>query len=271
MKPERPADRMMAVLAMSGLSATERLVLGAIAFHDGPGGARPTAATLGTECGGMAASTVRGHIAKMVARGVLTKKKGQRGDSYSIAYEWRSDRSVTEHSENLSPGPQRCPDRSVTEHSDPPRRGAQTARSPDARPLGDRALNRKEPEGTPSAPPRAEGVPSPSTAREAAAPPGRSPPEGQRPSGATVADHPPPPDPDAPPWQLPLVRTIEGGRAAETPKEGMQEDGAAADVEATLDRLRSGTSGGQTAKRLDEALANLGENILSKQGSRRAG
>ena len=127
MKPDLSGERMMAVLAMAGLTPTERLVLGAIAFRDGPGGAHPTVATLGRECGGLAGRTVRGHIAKMVERRVLTKHKGRRGDRYSIDYEWRSDRPTTGQSENLQ-------------------RGAQTGRKPDARPADDRPVNRKEPE-----------------------------------------------------------------------------------------------------------------------------
>ena len=127
MKLDHSGERMMAVLAMAGLTPTERLVLGAIAFHDGPGGAHPTAATLGKECGGLAGRTVRGHIAKMVERGVLTKHKGRRGDRYSINYEWRFDRPATGQSENL-------------------RRGVQTGRKPDARPAEDRPVNRNQPE-----------------------------------------------------------------------------------------------------------------------------
>ena len=127
MKPDRPAERMMAVNAMAGLTPTERSVLVAIAYHDGPGGAHPTAATLGRECGGLAGRTVRGHIAKMVERGVLTKDKGRRGDHYSINYEWHLDRPTTGQSENL-------------------RRGAQTGRKSDVRPADGRPVNRNQPE-----------------------------------------------------------------------------------------------------------------------------
>lgn len=238
MKPDRPAERMMAVNAMAGLTPTERSVLVAIAYHDGPGGAHPTAATLGKECGGLAGRTVRGHIAKMVERGVLTKHKGRRGDHYSINYEWCLDRPTTGQSENL-------------------RRGAQTGRKPDARPADDRPVNRKEPEGTAPAPPGRGAVPSPDPSTESVA---------VREGESTE------PDPDAPPWRLPLVRTIDGGRA-DAPKEGQQGDEGRADIEATVKRLRASlptddpswrARGGMQAQRLDAVLASLGEAMLAK-------
>ena len=244
MKPDRPAERMMAVNAMAGLTATERSVLVAIAYHDGPGGAHPTAATLGKECGGLAGRTVRGHIAKMVERGVLTKHKGQRGDRYSINYDWCLDRPATGQSKNL-------------------RRGAQTGRKSDARPADDRPVNRNEPElgtvsgGTVSSPPQ---IPSP--------------PSTPTPSTKSVAareGEPTEPDPEAPAWRLPLVRTIDGGRA-DTPKEGQQGEGGRADLESMVERLGASlptddppwqARGGMQAQRLDAVLASLGKTMLS--------
>ena len=238
MKPDRPAERMMAVNAMAGLTPTERSVLVAIAYHDGPGGAHPTAATLGKECGGLAGRTVRGHIAKMVERGVLTKHKGRRGDHYSINYEWRLDRPATGQSKNL-------------------RRGVQTGRKSVARPADDRPVNRKEPEGTAPAPPGRGAVPSPTPEIEA----------------VTAREvEPTAPELEAPPWRLPLVRTIDGGRA-DTSKEGKQGEGGRADLESTIERLQAAlpkgdpswqARGGMQAQRLDAVLARLGETMLTK-------
>ena len=114
-----------------------------------------------------------------------------------------------------------------------------------------------EPEWTPPTPHRAGGVPSLSAACEG-------------------DDLPPAPDPDAPPWQLPLVRTIPGGRAEAPPKEGRQADGGASDVEATLERQRSGSATDDPPsedrrsiqeKRLDTILVGLGEAMLATERS----
>lgn len=268
MKPERPADRMMAVLAMP-LSHRQARVLAAIAFHDGEGGARPSLARIAREAGLKHRTRAADTVAELEGLGVLKRRRGKHANTYEVDYAWRSQCPPQADSE---PGPPQCPRKADSVGETPP---AHTVRLTSATVSAKGGHEPEEPEGTPSAPPRAEGVPSPSDAREAAAPPGRSPPEGQRPSGAPAADHPPAPDPDAPPWQLPLVRTIEGGRAADPPKEGMQEDGGAADVEATLERLRTGTSKddpssegqpGRQPTRLDKILVGLGESILTRQG-----
>ena len=261
MKPERPADRMMAVLAMP-LSHRQARVLAVLAFHDGPGGASPALARIAREAGLKHRARAAETVAELEGLGVLTRRRGKHANTYEVDYEWHPQCPRKPDTEPAAP---QCPRKPDSVGDGAPRHSVRDSRSTVSAKAGHEP---EEPEGTPSAPPRAEGVPTPSAAREGAAPPGRSPPEGQRPSGA-------PADPDAPPWRLPLVRTIEGGRAAETPKEGMQEDGGAADVEATLERLRSGASAddpssegqaGRQPSRLDKILVGLGESILTKQG-----
>ena len=238
MKPDRPGERMMAVLAMTGLTPTERLVLGALAFHDGPGGAHPTAATLGKECGGLAERTVRGHVAKMVERGVLTKHKGQRGDRYSINYEWRLDRPATGQSENL-------------------RRGAQTGRKPDARPAGDRPVNRKEPEGTAPAPPGRGAVPSPTPDIEPV---------------AAREGEPTEPDAEAPPWRFAIGANDRRRDALTRRKKASKGKGGGPISRSMVERLGASlpkddpswqARGGMQAQRLDAVLASLGKTMLS--------
>lgn len=100
MKPEHVGDRLMAVLAWDA-PAPERIVLAAIAYHDGPGGAHPTAETIGARVS-MSERNVRRRIASAMAKGMLTKRKGQRGDHYAINYAWTPDRAKVDRSENFA-------------------------------------------------------------------------------------------------------------------------------------------------------------------------
>ena len=154
----KPGNRMMAVLAMPGLSHAQARILAVIAFHDGPGGAHPTADTIGREAGGITSRTAREHIAKMVERGVLTKRKGQRGDHYSPDYDWSSDRRKTRQSENLRHDDS---DRPVARRSEPSTDDAQTGGRPVARPADSPPVNRKEPESISAS---GDGALEPSTA-----------------------------------------------------------------------------------------------------------
>ena len=92
-------DRMTVVSAMTELSFPARAVLGFIAWRDGPGGSRPTVKSIGNHLG-LGKSTIRYHIAKMIKAGVLSKRRGQRGDHYSINYSWSPDCQPPRHSEN---------------------------------------------------------------------------------------------------------------------------------------------------------------------------
>ena len=123
MKPDHSGERMAAVLAMKGLPHAVARVVATIAWHDGPGGAFPTVATIGARAGGMPDTTVRNHTREARRLGVLKVHKGQRGSRYVIDYAWRSDRPNSGRSE--------------TGHH-----GAQTVRTVDARPSGERTINR---------------------------------------------------------------------------------------------------------------------------------
>ena len=247
MKPDRPADRMMVVLAMS-LFHRQARVLAVLAFHDGPGGASPSLARIAREAGLKHRARVAETVAELEDIGVLKRRRGKHANTYEVDYEWRPQCPGEADTEPAAP---QCPGETDTGEGPPEGHSVQVRRYTVSGPPGHEP---EEPEGTPSTPPRVEGVPSPSVARE-------------------QTDPPPPPDPNAPPWRLPLVRAIDGGRAGK-PKEGQQEDEAAADVEVTLEHLRSGAQGGAASsegssggqpRRLDNILTSLGEAMLTKR------
>ena len=86
MKPDRPADRMMVCLKMA-LDHARARVLAVLAFHDGPGGASPSAATL-ADGASMTRSAVFKHLAALESLGVLIRRKGKTTNSYAINYAW---------------------------------------------------------------------------------------------------------------------------------------------------------------------------------------
>ena len=88
-------DRMIKVMRMRGLTAQERLVLAAIAYHDGRGTAHPTTATIGDMAGGITPRMVRHHTAALAQKGVLSKRRGQRGNVHEIEYEWNAVKFLT--------------------------------------------------------------------------------------------------------------------------------------------------------------------------------
>ena len=94
-KPAQAGDRMVTVMRMRGLTAQERLVLAAITYHDGRGGAFPTIAKIGDLAGGIGARAVRYHTAALAQKGVIAKRRGQRGSRYSIDYEWSAVKFLT--------------------------------------------------------------------------------------------------------------------------------------------------------------------------------
>lgn len=104
---------------MEGLTHAVARVVAVIAWHDGPGGAFPTVATIGARAGAMPDTTVRNHTREARRLGVLKVCKGQRGSRYVIDYAWRSDRPNSGQSET-----------------------AQTVRTVNARPSGERTINR---------------------------------------------------------------------------------------------------------------------------------
>ena len=106
---DRPADRMMQVLAMADLFHREARVLAAIAFHDGPGGAWVSDETLAREAGlnhRQAAAEVRKALR---TKGRLTWKTGKTVNLYTVHY----DCPAHPDTENGS----HCPDKPNSEPS----------------------------------------------------------------------------------------------------------------------------------------------------------
>ena len=85
-KPELPADRMLVVNSMPGLTPSERAVLIAIAYHDGPGDAWPSDARIVENT----PLRFRGAIFEarmgLKKKGRLTWKNGKHRNVYAIAY-----------------------------------------------------------------------------------------------------------------------------------------------------------------------------------------
>ncbi len=240
----------MAVLAMP-LSHRQARVLAVIANHDGPGGARPSLARIAREAGLKHRARAAETVAELEGLGVLKRRRGKHANTYEIIYAWRPQCPGKPDSETVAPD---CPGKpdgvgdAPTHHSVRDSRATVSA-NPGHEP--------EEPEGTAPAPPGRGAVPSPDPSTE---------------SVAVREGEPTEPDADAPPWRLPLVRTIDGGRA-DTPKEGQQGDGGRADLEATVKRLRASlptddpswrARGGMQTQRLDAVLASLGEAMLAK-------
>ena len=84
-----PGDRMMAVLAMPGLSWREKAVLAAIAWHDGrgPRGTCPSDDLLARELGGIARPAVWEVRDALRRKGRLSWKHGRTTNRYTVHYD----------------------------------------------------------------------------------------------------------------------------------------------------------------------------------------
>ena len=81
----KPGDRMLAIQAMRDLTHAERTVLTCIAWHDGPGGARPSLERI-AELAGMRRSTVVEHVKAIIAKGRITATRGRHTNTYTVWY-----------------------------------------------------------------------------------------------------------------------------------------------------------------------------------------
>ena len=250
-QPDKPAERMMTVLAMP-LSHRQARVLAVIAYHDGPGGARPSLAKIACEAGLKHRARASETVGELVDLGVLKRRHGKHANTYEVIYAWQPQCPRKADSVEDQPVPHSVQERRTVRPPCLSVRDSQSTVSANPGHEPEEPESRTVSGGTASSPPQIPSPPStpiPNIESVAAR------------EGASVG-HPPAPDPDAPPWQLPLVRTISGGRTDEK-KGGMQADGGSADIEATLESLQP--SKAQGARRIDDVLRNLGESILTKR------
>ena len=88
-----PGDRMLAVLSMDDLTPTEIIVLVALAFHDGPGGCRPSIDRLGGILG-MNRFKVSNYLSAIREKGRIGWRKTQRRNEYTIFYSHPAVRKI---------------------------------------------------------------------------------------------------------------------------------------------------------------------------------
>ena len=81
-----PGDRMLAVLSLADLTATEKNVMVALAFHDGPGGCKPSIERLAGILN-IHRVTLYEHLKKIREKGYLSWQKWQSSNLYTLVYE----------------------------------------------------------------------------------------------------------------------------------------------------------------------------------------
>ena len=84
--PELPGDRMLAVNSMPGLTPSERAVLMAIAYHDGPGSAWPSDERIAANSPLRWRGSVFEARKGLKKKGRLAWKPGKHRNVYEIAY-----------------------------------------------------------------------------------------------------------------------------------------------------------------------------------------
>ena len=85
-KRQPPGDRMMDVLRASSLTPMERIILAVLAYHDGPGGCYPAAATIADEAG-IKRSSVFEYLNGLENKDVLVRQKWKSTNRYTIKYD----------------------------------------------------------------------------------------------------------------------------------------------------------------------------------------
>ena len=85
MRSEPPADRMMDALGATDLTPMERIVFAAIAYHDGPGGARPSAGKLALKLQ-ISRGAVFAYIKALERKGRLKRRRGKHANHYDLSY-----------------------------------------------------------------------------------------------------------------------------------------------------------------------------------------
>ena len=83
--PKLPSDRMLAAMGCTDLTPTERLVFAAVAQHDGPGGAHPSAARIAGALG-LSRGAVFAHIKACERKGRLKRRRGKHANHYGLRY-----------------------------------------------------------------------------------------------------------------------------------------------------------------------------------------
>ena len=78
-----PGERMLRCLGIPGLTYRERVVLAALAYHDGPGGAYPSLQTLADECG-MSRSRASETVGALCAKGRLIRQRWHTTNRYRV-------------------------------------------------------------------------------------------------------------------------------------------------------------------------------------------
>lgn len=76
-------ERMLRCLGIPGLTYRERVVLAALAYHDGPGGAYPSLQTLADECG-MSRSRASEAVGALCAKGRLIRQRWRTTNRYLL-------------------------------------------------------------------------------------------------------------------------------------------------------------------------------------------
>ena len=84
-KPETVGDRMLWANGLRFLHPNERAILVALAYHDGPGGAFPSAELIATETG-ISRSAVWKAIAGLIDQGMVARKRRQTSNIYILSY-----------------------------------------------------------------------------------------------------------------------------------------------------------------------------------------
>ena len=152
MKPDRPADRMMAVLAMP-LSHRQARVLTVLAFHDGSGGANPSLARIAREAGLKHRARAAETVAELEKLGVLTRRRGKHANTYEINYAWCPHCPPNADSETAAP---QCPLKPDSVGDAAARHSVRDSRATVSANPGHEP---EEPEGTAPRPSRAGGSP----------------------------------------------------------------------------------------------------------------
>lgn len=110
-KPERPGERMLAVLSMQALTHRQARVAAAIAYRDGAGGASPSMKRIAEEAGLSHRARAAETIAELERLGVLTRHRTKTTNVYRLAYDWtgapqcprKPDSETPRHSVRVSP------------------------------------------------------------------------------------------------------------------------------------------------------------------------
>ena len=100
---------MLVSLGAGGLSPGQRIVLAALAYHDGPGGARPTAERIAS-LAGMSRSGVFVALAALERAGWIRRRQWRGASRYTVAYGEPFDPDTVPDGRTVSPPVETVPD-----------------------------------------------------------------------------------------------------------------------------------------------------------------